>query len=142
MFAQGRAVLPHPDLDALMAEARALHAAGPKPRPLTEDGRFKLVDEIMDCRAVVDQPTHALLALAVASRAVDRLYMVNGWWEVKRERWPADLAVKNPEAARELNAVLTASEPDSRQEGLEKLVMRLTGNLIYRDGGTAPAPVP
>lgn len=142
MFAQGRAVLPHPDLDALMGEARALYAAGPPRHPLTEAQRFNLIEEVMDCRAVISQPIHSLMALAVASRAVDRLYMVNVWWEVKRERWTVDLAVKNPEVARELDAVLTASEPASRQKVLEKLVIRLTGDLIYRDGGTEPEPVP
>lgn len=142
MYAQGRAVLPHPDLDALMAEAQALSAAGPVPRPLSEAQRFNLIEEVMDCRGVVQQPTHALLALAVATRAVDRLYAVNGWWEVKRERWPADLAVRSPEVAQELNAVLVASEPDSRQAALETLVTRLTGDLAYRDGGSEPEAVP
>ena len=32
MFAQGRPALPHPELDALCAEARARYAAGPAPR--------------------------------------------------------------------------------------------------------------
>lgn len=142
MFAQGRAILPHPELDALMAEARAVYAAGPRPRPLTEAQRFNLIEEVMDGRGVLDQPTHALLALAVATRTVDRLYAVNGWWEVKRERWLADLALKNPEAARELNAVLVATDGQARQAALETLVMRLTGDLTYRDGGSEPEAVP
>lgn len=142
MFAQGRAVLPHPELDALMAEARAVYAAGPRPRPLTEAQRFNLIEEVMDGRAVLDQPVHALLALWAVSNAIDQLYAVNGWWEVKRERWPADLTLKNPEVAQELNAVLVAIEAAARQTALETLVTRLTGDLTYRDGGSEPQAVP
>lgn len=142
MFAQGRPVLPHPELDALMAEAQALYAAGPKPRPLTEAERFNLIEEVMDSRGVLDQPVHVLLALSAVNRAVDLLYAVNGWWEVKRERWPADLAARSPEVAQGLNAVLVATDARSRQAALERLVTRLTGDLTYRDGGSEPEPVP
>lgn len=142
MFAQGRAVLPHPELDALMAEARALYAAGPRPTPLTETQRFNLIEEVMDSRGVVDQPIHALLALSVLGRAVEGLYAVNGWWTVKRERWPADLALKSPEVAREVQGVLTATDAGLRQAVLETLVTRLTGDLSYRDGGSGPETVP
>lgn len=69
MYAQGRPVLPHPDLDALMAEARALYAARPLPRPLSEARRFNLIEEVMDCRGVVNQPIHALLALVAVFAA-------------------------------------------------------------------------
>lgn len=141
MFAQGRVVLPHPDLNELMAEARVLYAAGPIPHPLTEAQRFGLVEEVMDCRGIVGQPVHLLLALAMAGRSVNRLYAVNGWWAVKRERWPADLAARNPEVARELNAVLTAPDSALRQDALEVLVTRLTSDLTYRNGGSEPETV-
>ncbi|GGM09272.1 hypothetical protein [Deinococcus aerophilus] len=141
MFAQGRPVLPHPELGVLIDEARTLYAAGPTPRPLTEAQRFHLIEEVMDGRGVLNQPIHSLLALSAANQAVDVLYAVNGWWEVKRERWPADLAARSPEVAHELTAVLVATDARSRQAALERLVTRLTGDLSYRDGGSGPEPV-
>ncbi|MFK7600847.1 hypothetical protein ACI3L1_01410 [Deinococcus sp. SM5_A1] len=143
MFAQGRAVLPHPDLDALMAEARALYAAGPTPRPVSPSTQFMLVDAVMDARASRQTPVHALTVMAALGPLVMRpLYAAGGWWDVKREHWLDDLEAKAPAVAQELRLVLGAATDDARQEAFEVLARRLTGQLEYTDGGTEPEPVP
>jgi hypothetical protein len=143
MFAQGRPVLPHPDLDTLMAEAQALYAAGPAPRPVSEFSRFMLMDTVMDARANLHTPVHTLTVLAALGPLVVRpLYAVHGWWDVKRERWLDDLEARAPAIAQELRLVLSAATDDARQEAFEVLARRLMGELSYVDGGTEPEPVP
>lgn len=143
MYAQGKVLLPHPELDALVAEARVLYAAGPAPRPLTEQARHRLIDEIMDARALADRndPLHTLVALSAVHGAVEGLYALRGWWEVKRERWLADLDGRDPDAAQELLGVVTAPDAAARQRALEHLTERVTGDLKYRDGASTPQPV-
>lgn len=140
MFAEGRVVLPHPDLEALMAEARALHAAGPAPRPLSPQGRFRLLEEVMDARALADRhdPLHVLIACRAAHLAVEALFEARGWWEVKAQRWLPELTERDPQAARDLHALLSAPDPAARQTALEALAVRVTGDLTYQEGGSEP----
>ena len=144
MFAQGKVLLPHPELDALVFEARALYDAGPAPRPLSEQARHRLIDEVMDARTLADRndPLHMLVAMGTLHTAVTELYALRGWWEVKRERWLTDLADREPDAAQELLGTLTSADADARQRALEALVVRLTDDLAYRDGASDPQPVP
>lgn len=143
MYAQGRVVLPHPELEALVAEARALYAAGPAPRPLSEQARFRLIDEVMDARALADRhdPLHVLVATSAAHGAVGGLYVRRGWWEVKRERWLTDLRAREPGAALDLLTVLTSAASGERQRALEALAVRVTDDLEYRDGSSDPQRV-
>ncbi|MBZ9750337.1 hypothetical protein K7W42_05600 [Deinococcus sp. HMF7604] len=142
MYAEGKVVWPHPELEALVAEAQALYAAGPVPRPMTEQRRFRLLDEVADARALAESgdPLHALVACRAAEQAVDALYAARGWWEVKAQRWLTDLDQREPGAAQELRAVLT-EPPSARQAALEALARRVTGDLAYRDGGSEPQRV-
>ncbi|GGK94688.1 hypothetical protein [Deinococcus radiotolerans] len=144
MFAEGRPVWPHPDLDALIAEARALHAAGPEPRPLSQQARFRLVEEVMDARALAEagDPLHVLVACRAAGLATEALFEARGWWKVKPQRWLSTLQEHDPEAAHDLHTVLTAPDAGVRQAALDALTVRVTGDLTYREGGSDPAPVP
>ena len=144
MYAEGRPVWPHPDLDALIAEARALHAAGPEARPLGQQARFRLVEEVMDARALAaaGDPLHVLVACRAAGLAVEALFGVRGWWAVKPQRWLGTLAERDPQAAHDLRAVLTAPEAGARQAALEALTVRVTGDLTYHEGGSDPVAVP
>ncbi|PNY83099.1 hypothetical protein CVO96_14670 [Deinococcus koreensis] len=143
MYAQGRVVWEHPELDALVAEARALYVAGPAPRPLTPQARHALIDELLDARALAtgSDPRHVLVAVGAAHGVVEGLYATRGWWGVKRERWLADLQEREPGAAQEVLDVLTAAEARVRQAALEALTRRLTGDLQYRDGQSEPQRV-
>ncbi|GAA0517351.1 nucleotidyltransferase domain-containing protein [Deinococcus depolymerans] len=144
MFAEGRVVMPHPELDALVAEARALHAAGPAPRPLTQQARFRLIEEVMDARALADagDPLHVLVACRAAELALEGLFGVRGWWEVKPQRWLPTLQVRDPDAAHDFHAVLTTPDAGARQAALEALTVRVTGDLTYQEGGSEPVSVP
>jgi len=144
MYAEGRPVWPHPDLDALIAEARALHAAGPEARPLCQQARFRLVEEVMDARALAaaGDPLHVLVACRAAGLAVEALFGARGWWAVKPQRWLGMLQERDPDAANDLRAVLTTPDAGARQAALEALTVRVTGDLTYHEGGSDPAPVP
>lgn len=144
MFAEGRVLLPHPELDALVAEARALHAAGPAPRPLTAQGRFRLIEEVMDARALADagDPLHVLVVCRAAELALEGLFGVRGWWRVKPQRWLPTLQERDPAAAHDLRTLLTTPDAGARQSALEALAVRVTGDLTYQEGGSEPVSVP
>ncbi|OOV15977.1 hypothetical protein BXU09_10265 [Deinococcus sp. LM3] len=144
MFAEGRVLLPHPELDALVAEARALHAAGPAPRPLTGQERFRLIEEVMDARALAaaGDPLHVLVACRAAELALEGLFGLRGWWRVKPQRWLPTLQERDPDAAHDLRALLTTPDAGARQAALEALAVRVTGDLTYQEGGSDPVPVP
>ncbi|MHA0041748.1 hypothetical protein [Deinococcus sp. PEB2-63] len=144
MYAEGRPVWPHPDLDALIAEARALHDAGPEARPLGQQARFRLVEEVMDARALAaaGDPLHVLVACRAAALAVEALFGARGWWAVKPQRWLSTLQERDPDAAHDLRTVLTAPDAWARQQALEALTVRVTGDLTYHEGGSDPVPVP
>lgn len=143
MFAQGRPLLPHPDLEALIAEARALHAAGPAPRPLTPAERHPLLDEVVEARSTVDDPVHPYVALTAAGRLVAALYAARGWWEVKPRTWLHDLERRSAPEAGLLRAVLSASGAAERQAALEALALAvLPGGLSYGESATDPQTVP
>ncbi len=144
MFAEGRVLLPHPELDALVAEARALHAAGPAPRPLTGQERFRLIEEVMDARALADagDPLHVLVACRAAELALEGLFGLRGWWRVKPQRWLPTLQERDPAAAHDLRTLLATPDGGARQSVLEALVVRVTGDLTYQEGGSEPVSVP
>ena len=144
MFAEGRVLLPHPELDALVAEARALHAAGPAPRALTGQERFRLIEEVMDARALADagDPLHVLVACRAAELALEGLFGLRGWWRVKPQRWLPTLQERDPAAAHDLRTLLTTPDAGARQSVLEALVVRVTGDLTYQEGGSEPVSVP
>lgn len=144
MFAQGRPALPHPELDALCAEARARHAAGPTPRLPTEAERFALIEELMDARAQADagDPVHAVTVLTALSRQLmPLLYARHGWWVVKREHWARDLGERAPDLAAELRALLVAPDLAARQAAFETLARRVTGDFTYREVPPEPQEV-
>ncbi|MCD0166341.1 hypothetical protein IHN58_11820 [Deinococcus sp. 12RED42] len=144
MFAEGRVLLPHPELDALVAEARALHAVGPAPRPLTGQERFRLIEEVMDARALADagDPLHVLVACRAAELALEGLFGLRGWWAVKPQRWLPTLQERDPAAAHDLRTLLTTPDAGARQSALETLAVRVTGDLTYQEGGSEPVSVP
>lgn len=144
MFAEGRVLLPHPELDALVAEARALHAAGPAPRPLTGQERFRLIEEVMDARALADagDPLHVLVVCRAAELALEGLFGLRGWWRVKPQRWLPTLQERDPAAAHDLRTLLTTPDAGARQSALEALAVRVTGDLTYQEGGSEPVSVP
>lgn len=123
MFAQGRPVLPHPDLTALVVEARATHAAGPVPRPPTPAERHLLRDEVVEARSLMGDDLHALVALNAAGRLVGSLYAARGWWEVKPRAWLRDLERHAAPERKLLRGVLTAPSSAERQMALEALAL-------------------
>ncbi|PTA66675.1 nucleotidyltransferase domain-containing protein [Deinococcus arcticus] len=135
MYAEGQVVWAHPELEALIREARALFAAGPAPRPLSAQARFTLIDAVVDARALAEQadPLHALMAQLCVGKAVGALFQARGWWEVKPQRWLTELAQREPGAAQALQAVLTRTDAPGRQAALEALVTGVTGDLTYRE---------
>lgn len=143
MFAGGRPVLPHPDLTALVAEARAIHAAGPASRPPTPAERHLLLDEVVEARSVVGDELHALVALNAAGRLIRALYAARGWWEVKPRTWIRDLERHAAPEADILRRVLTAPTPPERQAALEALALAvLPDGLAYGESATDPQRVP
>lgn len=143
MFAQGRAALPHPDLAALMTEARAIHAAGPAPRAPTPAERHLLVDEVVEARSLVGDELHALVALGAAGRLVRALYTARGWWEVKPRAWLDDLGRHAAPEGELLCRVLTAPTASERQAALDALALAvLPGGLAYGESATDPQRVP
>lgn len=142
MFARGRVLVPHPDLDALTAEARALYAAGPVPRPLTPADRHFLVDEVMEARGLLGTPMHGYQVASAAGRLVHALYAARGWWEVKPRHWLRDLTGREPVAARHLHLALNAPTSGERQSALEALALSLLDSLDYGKSATEPQVVP
>ncbi|BDP41684.1 hypothetical protein DAETH_16530 [Deinococcus aetherius] len=142
MFAEGRVLVPHPDLDALVAEARALYAAGPAPRPPTPAERHMLVDEVVEAQASVSEPIHAYLVANAAGRLVRALYAARGWWEVGPRHWLRDLAAREAGAARQLRVALNGARPEERQAALETLALGVLGSLEYGESATEPQAVP
>nr|WP_246581137.1 hypothetical protein [Deinococcus aestuarii] len=142
MFAGGRVLVPHPDLDALVAEARALCAAGPVPRSLTPAERHLLLDEVIEARAAVKESMHPYLVANAAGRLVRALYAARGWWEVKSRHCLRDLMAREAEAAQPLHAALNASQPDGRQAALEALALCVLDSLEYGESSTEPQAVP
>ncbi|WP_104990537.1 hypothetical protein [Deinococcus sp. NW-56] len=143
MFAQGRIVLPHPDLTALVAEARGVHAAGPTPRPPTPAERHTLVDEVVEARSLLGDDLHAFIALSTAGRLVGALYAARGWWEVKPRAWLRDLMRHAAPECELLRRVLTAPAPAGRQAALEALALAvLPEGLDYGESATDPQRVP
>lgn len=142
MFAGGRVLVPHPDLEALIAEARALYAAGPVPRPLTPAGRHLLVDEVVEARSTQAGPMHAFHVVGAAARLVRALYAARGWWEVKPRAWLSDLQGRDPQAARHLQAALNGDSSGVRQAALEAFALCVLENLTYGESATEPQHVP
>ncbi|GMA16612.1 hypothetical protein E5F05_13370 [Deinococcus metallilatus] len=142
MFAQGRALVNHPELAELMARARAVHLAGPSPRALTPFERHLLVDEVVEARATAGDPLHPLLVANATRRAVRALYAARGWWEVKPRHWLRDLNDHDPVAARHLHAALTAPRPGERQAALEALALCVLDSLAYGESVTEAQAVP
>lgn len=141
MFAEGRVLLDHPDLDALVAEARALSAAGPAPRPLTPAERHLLVDEVVEARSTVGEPVHTYLVSSAAGQLVRSHYTARGWWEVKPRQWLRDLVERDPATAQHLRVALTGPDPEARQMALEALARHVLGRVEYGESATAPEPV-
>lgn len=142
MFAQGRVLVGHPDLTALVEEARAVYAAGPPPRPLTPAARHLLVDEVVEARAMGGEGIHAYQVALAAGRLVRALYAARGWWEVKPRFWLASLTERDPQAARQLEAALNGQNAGQRQAALEALALGVLGNLEYGESATVPEAVP
>lgn len=137
MFAGGRVLLPHPDLDALVGEARARYAAGPAPRPITDAARHLLLDEVIEARAALAEPVYPLLLASAAGGLVRALYAARGWWEVKPRAWLPDLARRGAPEAGLLHAVLSESSALRRQAGLEALALALLpGGLEYGESAS------
>ncbi|MFC4424887.1 DUF294 nucleotidyltransferase-like domain-containing protein [Deinococcus navajonensis] len=133
MFKEGRPVWPHRDLEVLQKEAATVYEAGPTPKPVPEFTRFILVDSVMDARAALHDPIHAQVVMAALGPLIIRpLYAARGWWEVKPQHWLADLAVREPDVAAELAAVLKARQGEERQVAFESLALRVTGTLTYQ----------
>lgn len=134
MYAGGRPVLPHPDLEAVQAEARALLDAGRVPQPVNAWDRFALLETVMDARAEQHAPAHAAyVMLGVTRHAVPLLYRLRGWWDVPPRHWLADLEARDPAVAAELHACLTVPDPARRQAAFEALARRVTGDFTYHD---------
>ncbi|MPY65795.1 hypothetical protein F8S09_03665 [Deinococcus sp. SDU3-2] len=143
IFAQGRPVIPHPDLTALVAEAGATYAAGPAPRPLTPAERHMLLDEVIEARSLVRDEMHALVALNAAGRLIRALYAARGWWEVKPRAWLRDLEQHAAPEADLLRRVSTVPMPAQRQAALEALALAvLPEGLTYGESTTEPQRVP
>ena len=143
MYAGGRPVLPHPDLEAVQAEAKVLLNAGRAPQPVSEWDRFALLETVMDARAERHKPAHtAYVMLGVTRHAVPLLYRLRGWWDVPPRHWLADLEAQDPGAAAELHVCLTACDPVRRQAAFEALASRVTGDFTYRDLEGERQPVP
>lgn len=143
MLAQGKILVPHADLQALVQEAQAIYTAGRSPRPITEIERFALIDEIMDARAQINDPIHILTVMNVLQRQIiPLLYTVRGWWDVKREYWLTDLQIKDPQMAHEFKIILTTTDAQQRQDAVEKLAVLIAGDLTYRDGSSEKQLVP
>lgn len=142
MYAGGRVLLNHPELDVLTVQARVRLAAGCVPRELSAFERHKLVDQIWEGRSAVGQPIHSLLAMETLDRLVHALYAVRGWWDVKPKHWLVDLEVRDPVAADHLRAALETTDAHTRQAALEALALMVLDNLKPVEGGTLPEPVP
>ncbi|GAA5512246.1 hypothetical protein Dcar01_00960 [Deinococcus carri] len=142
MFAQGRVLVDHPDLAALVEEARTLLAAGPTPRPLTPFQRHMLLDEVVEARSTQADPMHAFHVVNAAARLVRALYATRGWWEVKPRHWLTDLTEKDLQVAHHLHTALNAPRPAERQTALEALALCVLESLNYGESATDPEPVP
>lgn len=142
MFAQGCVLVPHPDLDALITEARALFARGPVPRPPTPAERHLLVDEVVEARSTLGEPMHLYVVASAAGQLIRALYTARGWWEVKPRHWLRDLEGRDPTSARHLHSILTIPGPDARQTVLEALALRVLNSLDYGERATEAQPVP
>lgn len=143
MFAEGKMVVPHPELSALQQEAQAILAVGRKPEPVPEFTRFMLVDSVWDARAALHDPIHIKVVMGALDPLVMRpLYALRGWWEVKPQAWLTDLQAKDAALAQELHLLLTAEGAVQRQAAFEALAGRVAGELNYRAGGSARQRVP
>ena len=137
MLAEGRVVLEHPELAALILEARQALAAGRTAKLLASDQRHTAVDEVWEARSVVGQPIHVQLTMQAVKRIVDTLYQQRGWWDTKPKHWPSDLALRDTQAAGLLQAVLQASTA-TRQAALEALALHVLGSLDWAESSTVP----
>lgn len=140
MLAEGRVVLEHPELEALILEARHTLAAGRFAKPLTSDQRHTAVDEVWEARSVVGQPIHVQVAMQAVKRIVGALYQQRGWWDTKPKHWPSDLALRDTQVAGLLQVVLEA-DADTRQAALEALALYVLGSLDWAESSTIPEEV-
>jgi hypothetical protein len=140
MLAEGRVMLEHPELEALILEARQTLAAGRTATPLTGDERHTAVDEVWEARSVVGQPIHVQVAMQSVKRIVSALYQQRGWWETKPKHWPSDLATREAEAAGLLAALLDA-DTSTRQSALEALALHVLVSLDWGESSTVPEEV-
>ncbi|WP_407571346.1 nucleotidyltransferase domain-containing protein [Deinococcus altitudinis] len=140
MLAEGRVVLEHPELEALILEARQTLAAGRPAKLLASDESHTAVDEVWETRSVVGQPIHVQVAMQAVKRIVGALYQQRGWWDTKPKHWPGDLALRDAQAAGLLLAVLEAGA-DTLQAALEALALYVLGSLDWAESSTVPEEV-
>lgn len=143
MFAEGKVVVPHPELEALILEARERVKAGPPVHAVTEFERFAVLECVMDTRAQVNAPIHvALIMYFLVRHVIPLLYRSRGWWEVQEKHWLRDLETRAPDIAADLRSALTTQDAPTRQAAFEALALRLTGDFTYRDVEGERQPVP
>lgn len=143
MFAEGKVVFPHPELDKLIFDARERVKAGPPPQPVTEFERFVLLECVMDTRAQLNASVHvALVMYFLVRHVIPLIYRSRGWWEAQEKCWLRDLENRAPDIAADLHTVLTTQDALERQSAFEALALRLTGDFTYRDVEGERQPVP
>ncbi|ULH16113.1 hypothetical protein MF271_05670 [Deinococcus sp. KNUC1210] len=129
MLLAGRVVLSHPKLLELIEQARVVWEAGRTPEPLAPAERHKLTDEVWEARSMVGQPGYVLQSMASLKKLIPALYQVRGWWDCKPKHWTTDLERRDPEAARQVRAVLEAAADDQRQAALDVFALSVLGSL-------------
>ncbi|GGQ93628.1 hypothetical protein [Deinococcus ruber] len=129
MLLFGRVVVSHPKLLELIEQARAVWEAGRTPEPLTPAERHRLTDEVWEARSMVGQPGYVLESMTALRKLIHALYAVRGWWDCKPKHWTADLERRDPEAARQMRAVLETASDDSQQSALEAFALHVLGSL-------------
>lgn len=143
MFAEGKVVIPHPELEKLILEARERWQAGPPAQPPTDFERFAVLESVMDTRAQVHEPIHvALVMFFLVRQVIPLLYRSRGWWEIQEKYWLRDLQSRAPDLAADLRTALSTPHPAQRQAAFEALALRLTGDFTYRDVLGERQPVP
>lgn len=154
MFTFGCAIYdPHGAVAALQAEARRIWEAGPAPLEprLHWLHRYFPADLLRDLDDIgdTDEATTTLL-LAIVERLIATHHAIQRRWEVKPKRRLAELAARDPEAARLARLALAGATLAERRDAAHQLAAHVLAprryhapRMAHRMGsGAAVVPLP
>lgn len=140
MLTERRVVLEHPELSALIAEARQKLKGGRPAKPLSDFQSHVAVDAVWEAKSATGQSIHSYKVMEAVNLLLNAFYHQRGWWDVKPKHWLSDLDQRDLKSAGLLLALLKTHET-KWQPALEALALHVLGGLAWSESSTEPEQI-